>query len=40
MVGASEWNFYCQKHVGSYLSTGAESYFKLEGWLAEKVGEN
>ena len=35
MVGASEWNFYCQKHVGKHLGNGSETYLRSEGWIKE-----
>ena len=33
MIGASEYDFYCQKHAGKHLSNGAETYFRSEGWI-------
>ena len=34
-VGASEWNFYCNKHKGKHLGNGGEVYLRPEGWLKD-----
>ena len=35
MVGASEWNFYCNKHKGNHSNNGDEVYLRTEGWIKE-----
>lgn len=35
MVGAAEWNFFCQAHLGKNVSNGSEVYLSKEGWPEE-----
>ena len=35
MVGAAEWNFYCNKHKGNHLGNGDSAYLRPEGWLKD-----